>query len=128
MARRACDALRELLTIAKALSDSNRVRVLISLHDGELCVCQVVELLGLAPSTVSKHLAVLQQAGLTEARKEGRWMYYRLAGRDAPRCVRDAIRWIRSNLENDPRIVQDRRKLDAILGMSLSDLCRRYRA
>ena len=50
----------------------------------ELCVCQIVELLGLAPSTVSKHLAILKQARLVDSRKEGRWMFYRLADEDAP--------------------------------------------
>jgi DNA-binding transcriptional ArsR family regulator len=50
------------------------------LTSGELCVCQVTEVLQLAPSTVSKHMSILRQAGLVEARKEGRWIYYRLVG------------------------------------------------
>jgi ArsR family transcriptional regulator, arsenate/arsenite/antimonite-responsive transcriptional repressor len=45
-----------------------------------LCLSQIIELLGLAPSTVSKHMAILHQAGLAETRKDGRWIYYRLAG------------------------------------------------
>jgi DNA-binding transcriptional ArsR family regulator len=121
------DALRGMMTLAKAMSDPNRARALMSLRDRELCVCQVVELLDLAPSTVSKHLAILQQAGLTEARKDGRWIYYRLAGRRAPRRVREAIRWLCANLADDPRIVQDDRRLGTILKMSLGDLCQRYR-
>ena len=71
--------MREFMAAAKALADENRVRVLLFLRDGkELCLCQIVEMLGLAPSTVSKHMAVLYQAGLVESRKEGRWIYYRL--------------------------------------------------
>jgi len=120
--------VREMMAITKALSDENRTRVLMSLRDGELCVCQIIELLDLAPSTVSKHLTVLHQAGLTEARKEGHWMYYRLPGKDAPACSREAIRWLQANLADDPLIVQDAKKLKAIRKMSKGDLCKRYKS
>lgn len=76
--------MRELLAVTKALSDPNRVRALMALQAGELCVCQVIELLGLAPSTVSKHMAVLCQARLVETRKEGRWVFYRLGEHPDP--------------------------------------------
>ncbi len=62
------------MKITKALADENRVRMLLALKGGELCVCQITELFGLAMSTVSKHLSILYQAGLTESRKEGRWI------------------------------------------------------
>ena len=71
--------MREFIDINKALSDESRVRALLALRDQELCVCQLIELLGLAPSTVSKHMTILKQAGLVEGRKDGRWIYYRLA-------------------------------------------------
>jgi ArsR family transcriptional regulator len=61
--------MREFVNITKALSDSNRVRTLLALRKGELCVCQITELFGLAPSTISKHLSILAQAGLVESRK-----------------------------------------------------------
>jgi len=64
--------MKELVSIAKALADDNRIRILLALSGGELCVCQLTELLSLAPSTVSKHVAILRQAGLVDLRKEGR--------------------------------------------------------
>ena len=70
----------DFMAIAKALADENRVRLLLALQKQELCVCQLIELIGLAPSTVSKHMSILRQARLVEARKEGRWVYYRPAG------------------------------------------------
>ena len=76
--------MREFMSVAKALGDENRVRVLLALQGRELCVCQIIEFLGLAPSTVWKHISILKQARLVESRKEGRWMHYRLPGRDAP--------------------------------------------
>ena len=59
----------EIINIAKALSDSNRIRTLLALRKQELCVCRIIEILNLAPSTVSKHIAVLKNAGLVESRK-----------------------------------------------------------
>ena len=56
--------MREFMAITKALSDPNRVRILLALRRGELCVCQITELFGFAPSTVSKHLSILHHAGL----------------------------------------------------------------
>jgi DNA-binding transcriptional ArsR family regulator len=58
--------MREFMNITKALADENRVRALLALRHGELCVCQITEFFGLAPSTMSKHLSVLYQAGLLE--------------------------------------------------------------
>ena len=73
--------MREFMRITKALADENRVRMLLMLKGGELCVCQITELFGLAPSTISKHLSILYQAGLAESRKDGRWIYFRLPDR-----------------------------------------------
>jgi ArsR family transcriptional regulator, arsenate/arsenite/antimonite-responsive transcriptional repressor len=70
--------MRALLKITKALSDRTRLRILRLLHEGELCVCQVVAALKLAASTVSRHLALLEDAGLVRVRRDGRWAYYRL--------------------------------------------------
>ena len=81
------------LAISKALGDATRLRAVLLLREGELCVCQLIDVLGLAPSTVSKHMTLLHDAGLVTRRKEGKWHYYRLAGDDAPPVVRDAIAW-----------------------------------
>jgi DNA-binding transcriptional ArsR family regulator len=119
--------MKEFMSVAKALADENRVRVLLFLRNGELCLCQVVEMLGLAPSTVSKHMAVLHQAGLVESRKEGRWMYYRLAERGARPCVRDAIRWVQTCLAKDPKAAEDAKHLKAVRKADPADLCACYR-
>jgi ArsR family transcriptional regulator len=117
-------SMREVLDITKALADGNRLRVLTALAGGELCVCQIVELLELAPSTVSKHMAILRQARLVEDRKDGRWVYYRLPGRDAPQAVRDAVAWVRRYLAAAPQIVRDGKKLQEILRMDPEKLCK----
>ena len=70
--------LEDFVWLMKALSDPNRVKALLALRGGELCVCQLIEFLGLAPSTVSKHMSILRRAKLVSARKSGRWSYYSL--------------------------------------------------
>src|SRR5580765_3862575 len=99
--------MRELMRITKALADENRVRVLLALRNGELCACQITELFGLAPSTMSKHLSVLYQAGLVESRKEGRWIYFRLPIGEAPAGVKGAIGWITEAAGGEDRVRED---------------------
>jgi ArsR family transcriptional regulator len=97
-----------LVAIAGALSDKSRVRALLALRGGELCVCQIIELLALAPSTVSKHMAILKSAGLVENRKQERWVYYRLpAPESGSGAVREAIDWVTRSSENDPTAIAD---------------------
>lgn len=113
------------MNVTKALSDANRVRALMALRDGELCVCQITELFGLAPSTVSKHLSILQQAGLVESRKEGRWIYYRLSSDGRSGAVRQAMEWVGQSLSDSAIIQQDRQALDGILKQDPAELCKR---
>ncbi len=117
--------MNEILDITKALADGSRLRILMALTAGELCVCQIIELLGLAPSTVSKHMSILRQAHLVEARKEGRWMYYRLADRHADKAVREALTWLRRNLAETREIVRDSKTLHKILSVNRETLCKK---
>ena len=113
------------MAITKALSDPGRVRILLALRRGELCVCQITELFGLATSTVSKHLSVLNQAGLVLSRKTERWVYYRLADKAAPVVVREALDWVRKSLAQTDESVADAKRLKRILKMDLVEICRR---
>jgi DNA-binding transcriptional ArsR family regulator len=117
--------MREFMKITKALADENRVRMLLALRKGELCVCQITELFGLAPSTVSKHLSILYQAGLAESRKDGRWIYYRLPGKEAAPPARRAIDWVAQSVNGDQRVADDAARLKKILQMDPVELCKR---
>lgn len=118
--------MQQFMAITKALSDENRVRVLLMLREGELCLCQIIEVLGLAPSTVSKHVELLRRAGLVSRRKEGRWHYYQLAGRGAPPAIRDAIRWSLKSLEPEAIIKADAAKLCSVRNTDLEELAECY--
>ncbi|MGD2272080.1 MAG: metalloregulator ArsR/SmtB family transcription factor [Desulfobacterales bacterium] len=113
----------EFLNITKALAEENRLRILLALDGQELCVCQIIELLELAPSTVSKHMAVLRQARLVDGRKEGRWMYYRLAGDSASAEVKQAIAWVKKSIGRNGRIREDSKRLKQILKIDRELLC-----
>lgn len=118
------DSLRATLRVTKALADLQRVRILKMLQPGELCVCQIVEVLGLAPSTVSKHLSILNHAGLVDSRKDGRWMYYRLpVGADGD-VVRPVLRWIGRALKNDRTILEDGRERKVVVACDPECVCR----
>jgi len=112
------------MAITRALSDQNRVRTLLALKNRELCVCQIIELLELAPSTVSKHMSILANARLVEGRQDGRWRYYRLAGDNAPDEVLEVIAWTFRSLSNSPQIQQDTERLNDILKIDPEVLCK----
>jgi ArsR family transcriptional regulator, arsenate/arsenite/antimonite-responsive transcriptional repressor len=115
--------MRDFMAITKALSDENRVRMLLALRRRELCLCQIVALMRLSTSTVSKHMSILKQARLVDNRKEGRWMFYRLSGGDAPAAARDAVEWVFKSVAKEPQILQDRKRLDEILQVDVHTLC-----
>jgi DNA-binding transcriptional ArsR family regulator len=106
--------MHQVTAIGRALDNESRLRVLMSLQSGELCLCQLIELLGLAPSTVSKHVELLRVAGLVDRRKDGRWHYYRLAGRGASPAVREALRWVARALADDEQVLADTARLAAV--------------
>lgn len=112
------------MAITRALSDQNRVRTLLALGGRELCVCQITELLELAPSTVSKHMSILANARLVEGRQEGRWRFYRLAGDGAPFEVQEAIAWTFKSLSDTPQILKDAERIEQILKTDPEVLCK----
>jgi DNA-binding transcriptional ArsR family regulator len=121
------EVMLDFINITKALSDENRIRVLMMLTKGELCVCQLIELLGLAPSTVSKHMFILRQARLVETRKQGRWRYYRLPDKDVSTQAKQAIDWAVHCLAKDRQIIADRRQLKNICKIDKVELCKKYK-
>ena len=117
--------MRRLEAAFKAAGDPTRMRVLKLLEGGELCVCQVQSVLGLAPSTVSKHLALLRSAGLVEDRRDGRWIRYRLASEGQSVDADGVLSLLARSLGRDARIAADRRRLREVLKVPVAELCGR---
>jgi len=112
--------MREFMNLSKALADANRVRMVLVLRGRELCACQLTELFGLAPSTMSKHLSLLYQAQLVKVRKEGRWVYYSLPGKEAPPPIRAALEWVDSSLAESDQAAADAKRLKQVLKIQTS--------
>ena len=124
------NSVEAVMRIGKAFSDSTRIRALLALRNGELCVCQLVTLLNLAPSTVSKHMSILKQAGLVESRKDSRWVYYRLITRDDTDNTSEVygiVQSVMKILKNDPLIDRDNAAMKKIRSAETQSLCRQLR-
>jgi arsenate reductase/ArsR family transcriptional regulator len=115
--------MRDLELALKAAGDPTRTRILKLLEGGGLCVCQVQAILGLAPSTVSKHLAILRLAGLVEDRREGKWIEYALPRDERNRYAKALLAMLRGSLERDPTIIDDRRRLGEVRGVPREQVC-----
>jgi len=102
--------LRETESLLKAAADRTRLRILALLDGGPLCVCQVVAVLGLAQSTVSKHLALLVGAGLVVDERRGRWTYYALAPEARKGARAKLLALVRETLTEDPQSAKDAAK------------------
>ncbi len=97
------------------------------LRVGELCVCQIIAVLGLAPSTVSKHLSVLSAADLVVSRKAGRWAHYRLPQGAMLKVVKPILKWLEASLKNDATLIKDEKNLQAALACPPKNLIERQR-
>ena len=116
--------MREYLAVTKAMADASRARILKLLEMKPLCVCQVVGVLGLRPSTVSKHLSILRQAGLVEDRKSGKWVYYGLCQQNLNPFNQTILALLKAWLNDDKKVQADREKLQRILRLPLEQVCR----
>ena len=106
---------------ARALGHPARLRTVAMLRSGELCVCQITEVLKLAPSTVSAHLKELKLAGLVSERKDGRWVYFGLIEDESTRAWTAAAL---SPLAGEAQIEADDRLVAELRRLPVEDLCR----
>ena len=117
--------MHDITETMKALADENRLRILYALKDKELCACRIIALLELAPSTVSKHLAILRSARLVDCRRDGRWMYYRLAKGFRVPATAQMLGLLFADMESTARIAEDQKRLAMICDEGMESLCQR---
>ena len=96
--------MKDFIRVMKALSDANRVKILKLLQHKELCVCEIQAALEVAQPTVSRHLKVLEVAGLVTYQKDGLWVNYRLAAGDNSPYASNLLGNLRHWLQGDPEI------------------------
>lgn len=117
--------MRKILNITKALADENRIRALMMLQNGEMCVCNIIDMLNQAPSTVSKHMSILKQAELVETRRDGKWTYYRLADTNSNPAAKEIIRWLVANLEKDSFVAKDKVRFNTAASSQMEPCCKK---
>jgi ArsR family transcriptional regulator len=96
----------------RALADPTRLRLLNLIADREICVCYLVEILGMSQPKISRHLAYLRRAGIVSARRAGKWMHYRLMipkDEAAGRILRETL----EHLRKKPEMKRDLVRLNA---------------
>ncbi len=118
----AAPTIDDLDVVFKGFADPTRIRILSVLAAGELCVCDIVDILGLPQPLVSRHLAYLRRSGLVEATREWKYAHYRLAEpehavhRNLINCVRTCFRGIKS-------LDRERAKAEARVKSRATDPC-----
>src|SRR5256714_7477308 len=93
-----------------ALADRTRLRLISLIGDSEVCVCFLVEILKISQPKISRHLAYLRRAGVVTARREGKWMHYRLTEPPDEHAAR-IFREVRASLAEHPEFQRDRERL-----------------
>ena len=96
----------------RALADPTRLRLLNLIGDREICVCYFVEILRISQPKISRHLAYLRRAGIIEARREGKWMHYRLTMPKDPAAA-SILRETLKHLKQKPEMRKDSSRLNS---------------
>jgi len=94
------------------------------LEEHELCVCQIIAVIGLKQPTISKHLSILKKAGLVESRRNGTWMFYSLSRKRRTDYDQVQLALLRNWLNDDRLIEADRTRLAKVLKIDPHELCK----
>jgi len=114
--------MKDFLKVMKALSDPNRVKIVKMLQHKLMCVCELREALQIAQSSVSKHLKILEEAGLVGYKKDGLWVNYYLSDGMKSPYVSSLVGNLRHWLEDEPEIRELIKRLPSI---QRENICRR---
>ena len=114
--------MRDFLKVMKALSDPSRVKIVKALQFKQMCVCEIHTVLGLAQPTVSKHLKILEDAGLVACKKSGSWVNYYLADGNTTPYAATLLGNLKHWLQNDPDVS---RIVEALPSVRREDICRK---
>lgn len=106
--------MKPFIRVMKALSDPNRVKIMKMLEKKELCVCEITAVLGLAQSTISKHLKILEDAGLVDSWREGGWVNYRLPEKFETPYAEVMQKQLRNWLADSPQVEEVVNLVDSV--------------
>jgi ArsR family transcriptional regulator, arsenate/arsenite/antimonite-responsive transcriptional repressor len=113
-------SVKSFLKVMKALSDPSRVKIMKMLQRRVMCVCEIQAALGIAQSTASKHLKILEDAGLITYQKDGLWVNYELADGSQSPFAASLIGNLRHWLEDNPDM---KKLLERLSGIHRENIC-----
>ena len=114
--------MKDFVDVMKALSDPNRIKIIKILQHKMMCVCELQAALNVAQPTVSKHLKILEEAGLVDYQKDGLWVNYFLADGSASPYASSVLGNLKHWLEEDPEIAELVKKVPLL---NREELCRK---
>ncbi len=114
--------MKRFIKVTKALSDPNRVKIVKMLQHKTMCVCEIQAALGVAQPTVSKHLKILEEAGLVNYEKDGLWVNYYLSDGNTSPYVASLLGNLRHWLEDEPEVMRLKKELPMI---NREEICRK---
>ena len=114
--------MKPFIKVMKALSDPNRVKIIKMLQQRVMCVCELRAALNIAQPTVSKHLKLLEEAGLVESDKDGLWVNYQLTNGNSSPYAATILGNLRHWLNDEPQIMDLVKKLPSI---RREDVCKK---
>ncbi len=114
--------MKQFIKVTKALSDPNRVKIIKMLQHKTMCVCEMQAALGVAQPTVSKHLKILEEAGLVNYEKDGLWVNYHLSDGSSSPYVASLLGNLRHWLEDEPEVMRLNKELPMI---NRDEICRK---
>jgi ArsR family transcriptional regulator len=114
--------MKDFIKVMKALSDPNRVKIIKMLQHKVMCVCEMQAALQIAQPSVSKHVKILEEAGLVAFNKDGMWVNYHLSDGSASPYAASLLGNLRHWLEDDARVAEIVEKLPSI---QRENLCKR---
>jgi ArsR family transcriptional regulator len=114
--------MKSFLKVMKALADPNRVKIVKMLQLKRMCVCELQGALGISQPSVSKHLKILEEAGLVEYQKDGLWVNYYLADGKASPYAASLLGNLKHWLGDDPEVIELLKKVPFL---SREELCRK---
>ena len=112
--------MRQYVKIFKALSDANRLRILNMLQVRPLCVCEMQSVLKLAPSTVSKHLSILRDAGFIYDVKDNKWVNYYIESDTSDEMIKSLLELLHKNIPSQEQSVKDK---ELVINVDRNQLC-----
>lgn len=115
--------MKDFLSLTKTLSDKSRLNIVISLTNGELCICQLRKILDITPSKLCQHLFILESAGFIKSREKDGWKYYRLHD-DLDRPCADIIGWLKKYIPTDDTMGIDIDMINEVLNQHSEEDCK----